>query len=124
MGYPTAKCIKLVAIVIFAIGLSACSEQKTTQEYIAASKVYVENLEYDAAIIEIKNAVRQAPKNGEVRYYLAQAYIGQGSYLNAEKELNKAVIFFSLLTQQVNGRRLKHEHCFHFFHPFNIMVSC
>ena len=93
MGYPTAKCIKLVAIVIIAIGLSACSEQKTTQEYIAASKVYVENLEYDAAIIEIKNAVRQAPKNGEVRYYLAQAYIEQGSYLNAEKELNKAEQF-------------------------------
>jgi len=93
MVYPTAKCLKLVAIVMIAIGLSACSEQKTTQEYISSSVVYVKNLEYGAAIVEMKNAARQAPKNAEVRYYLAKAYIEQGSYVNAEKELDKAEKF-------------------------------
>ncbi|OUR80586.1 hypothetical protein A9Q75_10175 [Colwellia psychrerythraea] len=93
MNDSTMKCIKLAAILSIAIGLSACSEQKTTEEYIAASKVYIQNLEYGAAIVELKNAVRQAPKDAEARYYLAKAYTEQGSYVNAEKELDKAEQF-------------------------------
>jgi putative PEP-CTERM system TPR-repeat lipoprotein len=84
------KCIKIAAILSIAIGLSACSEQKTTEEYIAASKVYIQNFEYGTAIVELKNAVRQAPNNAEARYYLAKAYTEQGSYVSAEKELDKA----------------------------------
>ncbi|AAZ24949.1 XrtA/PEP-CTERM system TPR-repeat protein PrsT [Colwellia psychrerythraea] len=93
MNDSTMKCIKLAAIVCIAIGLSACSEQKTTQEYILASKVYLQKLEYGAAIVELKNAVRQTPKDAEARYYLAKAYSEQGSYVNAEKELDKAEQF-------------------------------
>lgn len=91
MNYSTMKCIKLAAILSIAIGLSACSEQKTTEEYIAASKVYIQNLEYGAAIVELKSAVRQAPKDAEARLHLGKAYLKQGSYVNAEKELEKAV---------------------------------
>lgn len=87
----TKKRIKLFLLVSFIAALSACSEQKTTQEYISTAKAFSDKQNYNAAIIELKNAVQQAPRNAEARYYLAKTYIGQGSYINAEKELEKAV---------------------------------
>ncbi len=90
MNYSKINNSKLITILCITTVLFACSEQKTTQEYILASKVYIHNIEYGAAIIELKNAVRQAPKDAEARYYLSKAHIEQGSYVNAEKELEKA----------------------------------
>ena len=91
MVYPTAKCLKLVAIVMIAIGLSACSEQKTTQEYLASAKLHLADLEYTTAIIELKKAARLEPKNALVRFHLGVAYIDYGQLLSAEAELERSL---------------------------------
>jgi putative PEP-CTERM system TPR-repeat lipoprotein len=90
MNYSTMKCIKLAAILSIAIGLFACSEQKTTEEYIASAKLYRAELNYTAAIIELKNAVKLEPKNPMARFQLGSTYIDYGQPLRAEKELERA----------------------------------
>lgn len=84
------KYIKSSAIVLVLM-LSACSETKTAQQLISSGNNFVQVRDFSSAVIEFKNAVRLEPKNANARFVLASAYLEQGSYLNAEKELSRAV---------------------------------
>ena len=84
------KYIKYSAIVLVLM-LSACSETKTAQQLISSGNNFVQVRDFSSAVIEFKNAVRLEPKNANARFVLASAYLEQGSYLNAEKELSRAV---------------------------------
>lgn len=84
------NCITTSAIV-FALILGACSETKTAQQLISSGNNFVQVRDFSSAVIEFKNAVRLEPKNANARFVLANAYLEQGNYLNAEKELSRAL---------------------------------
>jgi putative PEP-CTERM system TPR-repeat lipoprotein len=76
--------------IIVALNISACSEDKTLEQYLSTAEAFNQNHDFSSAIIELKNAVRLAPKSTDARFYLGKAYLQQGNYLNAEKELERA----------------------------------
>ncbi|MDX2367876.1 MAG: PEP-CTERM system TPR-repeat protein PrsT [Colwellia sp.] len=84
------KKFKIAAAISIALNISACSEKKTVEQYLASATEFTANNNITSAIIELKNGVRLAPKNPEARFYLGKAYLEQGSYINAEKEIERA----------------------------------
>lgn len=79
------------SVLLLALGLSACGDNKSLETYVADGKSYIDSNDFSKAIIEFKNAVRLMPTDGNVRLLLGQSYLKQGSYHSAEKELSKAV---------------------------------
>jgi len=67
-----------------------CSEQ-SPENHLLSAKQHLEKQEVKSAIIELKNAIKQNPNLAEARFLLGKAYIGAKQYLNAEKELSRAL---------------------------------
>ncbi len=86
----TIKNKKITLCLFISIALAACSEQESAETYLAQAKSYAKESQHQASIVSLKNAVRLAPENGEMRFFLGQAYLNLGSALDAVKELEKA----------------------------------
>lgn len=85
---------KIIACwLILLIGVVGCGEQQTASSHLAKAKSLTEASEINQVVIELKNAIQLEPKNAEARYLLGQAYLRQGSGVNAAKELEKALDF-------------------------------
>ncbi len=80
----------IASAVALALGLSACSEQKSLEQLLASASEHSAKRDFGSAVIELKNAVRTAPKSAQARIALGKAYLEQGNYVFAEKELEKA----------------------------------
>ena len=80
----------IASAVALALGVSACSEQKSLEQLLASASEHSAKRDFGTAIIELKNAVRLAPKNAQARIALGIAYLEQGNYIFAEKELEKS----------------------------------
>ncbi len=89
-GVPMKINNKLTLAVCLALSISACSPKMTAEQYVAQAKEFSEKRDHSSAIIALKNAVRLNPKDAIVRNALGVAYLNQGDYLGAEKELEKA----------------------------------
>jgi len=89
----------ITSAVALAFSISACSEQKTAEQLISSAYQYSQQGKFSNAIIDYKNAVRLAPKNVEARLGLGKAYLNQGNYISAEKELDRAVDLEASYTQ-------------------------
>ncbi|NQZ27216.1 MAG: PEP-CTERM system TPR-repeat protein PrsT [Colwellia sp.] len=83
--------IIITSAITLALTLSACSEQKTAEQLMASANVFSQQGKFATAIIDYKNAVRLDPKNSAARFGLGRAYLNQGNYISAEKELERAV---------------------------------
>lgn len=70
--------------------LAGCTGQSSDQ-YLAKAVEYRENGENQAAILELKNAIRQEPKNSLLRFELGKTYMLVHEFESAEKELNKSL---------------------------------
>jgi len=81
----------IASAVALALGISACSEQKTLEQLLASANEFSQNRDFSSAVVELKNAVRLAPKSAEARLALGHAYLEQGNYIFAEKELEKSL---------------------------------
>lgn len=81
----------IASAVALALGVSACSEQKTLEQLLASANEYSQNRDFNSATVELKNAVRLSPKSAEARIALGRVYIEQGNYIFAEKELEKSL---------------------------------
>lgn len=81
----------ITSAVVLAFSISACSEQKSAEQLISSAYQYSQQGKFANAIIDYKNAVRLAPKNVEARLGLGEAYLNQGNFISAEKELDRAV---------------------------------
>lgn len=81
---------KVALAMSFSLGILACSPKMTTDEYLAQAQIFSENHDHRSAIIALKNAVRTEPQNANIRFALGSAYLMQGDYFSAEKELEKA----------------------------------
>lgn len=89
----------ITSAIAIALSLSACSEQKTVEQLLASANQYSQQGQVSNAIIDYKNAVRLAPKNTDARLGLGKTYLNQGRYINAEKELERAVELGASYTQ-------------------------
>ena len=74
----------IAAATLFA--LVGCGADKTSEEYLTNAKQYLSSGSEDAAVIELKNAIRESSENVEARLILGDIYYGQGAYEAAEKE--------------------------------------
>ena len=81
----------IASAIALALGLSACSEQKTLEQLLASANEHSQKRNFSSAIVELKNAVRLSPQNAEARLALGHAYLEQGNYIFAEKELDKSL---------------------------------
>jgi len=70
--------------------LTGCTGQ-TTDEYIHSAESYIKQNDRPAAVIELKNALKQEPKNAEARRLLGESYLAMNQAAPAEKELLHAL---------------------------------
>lgn len=83
------KKISLTAVLLLA-ALSGCSGKDATEHYQDALK-YSQSNQYNAAVIELKSAIAQAPENIDYRLLLARVYLQTGDVVSAEKEYERAL---------------------------------
>lgn len=88
MKFKTQK-ITLATCIL--IALSACSPNKSTEEYISSAKNYIQQNKNAEAVIDLKNAVSNDLNNGEARVLLGNVYLELGQAAAAEKEFEKAI---------------------------------
>ncbi|MBO9490497.1 PEP-CTERM system TPR-repeat protein PrsT [Endozoicomonas sp. G2_1] len=70
-------------------GITACSDNKSADDYISEAQTHLASEDFSASIILLKNAIVAEPNNVNARLMLGQAYLGQGDGLSAVKELEK-----------------------------------
>ena len=79
----------LIASALALALLSGCGGKEATEHYSDALG-HIEKQEFNAAVIELKSAIQQAPENIDFRFTLGQLYLELGEVLPAEKELQLA----------------------------------
>ncbi|MFD2165563.1 XrtA/PEP-CTERM system TPR-repeat protein PrsT [Thalassotalea euphylliae] len=79
-------------VVAGAIGiLAACTPSQTVEELKVSANSFIQQGDFQSAIIDLKNAVQQSPRDPSLRLTLGQSYTKLGFYLEAEKEFEKAL---------------------------------
>src|SRR4029453_17176088 len=80
------------ALLVTVVLVSGCSRdpEVAKKEYFDSANRYLEQKNYDAAIIEYRNAVQQDPRFGQARRKLAEAYLHLGDGRNALQEAVRA----------------------------------
>jgi len=76
--------------LVVAIGLSGCGK-KSPDEFMLEAQVFVEQGNNAAAVVSLKNAIQQAPRNADYRFQLGSVYLAQNNYESAEKELSRSL---------------------------------
>lgn len=69
----------------------SCGEQLTPEQHIARAQEYVQTSEYRAAVIELKNALKQDANSPKARQMLGNIYLSVGDGASAQKELQRAM---------------------------------
>ncbi|MGF1685695.1 PEP-CTERM system TPR-repeat protein PrsT [Photobacterium japonica] len=76
--------------IAFTLLLTACNSE-TPEQHISNAKDYLSKGNINAAILELKNAIQQAPENIQSRHLLAETYLRLGNFAAAEKEFSRAI---------------------------------
>ena len=84
------KFVKATVCLSVLLALGACSEKETAESHLSKAKTYSKENKTNAAVIELKNAIRADVKSGEARFLLGQSYLNQGNGVDAVKELERA----------------------------------
>lgn len=79
--------LKLVASIFLLVILIGCDSPKSEKELIDSALSYEAKGELDSASIQLKNILRENPKNDQARFLLGGIYLKQGLPISAEKEL-------------------------------------
>ncbi|WP_339722139.1 XrtA/PEP-CTERM system TPR-repeat protein PrsT [uncultured Paraglaciecola sp.] len=85
-----SKLGRVLFTVILVITIIGC-DKKSSEESVTIAQTYIHENKLEAAIIELKNAVQQAPEVPATRLLLGQLYFETGQLAVSEKELNKAL---------------------------------
>ena len=78
-------------IYLLMVGLLFSCSKQTSEDHIAAAKKSIAAADYNAATIELKNAVKASPTLAEARFLLGKMHLKNQDFQSAEKELNKAL---------------------------------
>jgi len=79
-----------ITVLLTALLLGACSDNKTTEEYISSALVALDRGDVKTAVIDLKNVLRRDANNADGRFLLGKIYLQSGSGVKAEKELLRA----------------------------------
>ncbi|HEY2986144.1 MAG TPA: XrtA/PEP-CTERM system TPR-repeat protein PrsT [Candidatus Binatia bacterium] len=79
-------------LILASLAIGACDQTKryTEQEYVQRARDFQAQGKLESAVIELRNALQQNPKNAEARLRLGEIYVDVGLGEQAELELNKA----------------------------------
>ncbi len=91
---PTVDIKKILIRVLLVSGLFfivSCGRDITSDEYLGRALEYIDKGDTRAAVIELKNALIQDPKNLEARFELGLVYLKTGNFLHANEEFSKAL---------------------------------
>lgn len=80
----------LLSSAFLMAGLSACSNNQSTETLLAEAKQYQQKGDVKAAMIQLKNAVAKSPEDAEARIQLGMLHLEVGDAVSADKELRKA----------------------------------
>ncbi len=87
-----------IALLVLIVAVAAAAPfvfqrltDRGSESYIAEAKSYAEGGDIAAAIIQLKNAVRDDPDDANARLMLGKAYLQTRQYAEAEKELRAAL---------------------------------
>lgn len=87
-----------IALIVLVVVIAAAAPfvfqrliDRGSESYIAEAKSYAEGGDIAAAIIQLKNAVRDDPDDPDTRLMLGKAYLQTRQYADAEKELRAAL---------------------------------
>ncbi len=86
----TISLSKTLCTIVFVSILTACSGD-SLDDYLARADKYVQEDNYDSAIIELKNALQLDGESAQARWLLGKSYFDLGDILPAEKELQRAL---------------------------------
>jgi len=86
-----SRFIKTAVSTSILLALAGCSPNLTSEEHVTQAEQYMANNQKQEAIIELKNAIKKSPQEPNIRYLLGTSYISYGDYVNAEKELLRAL---------------------------------
>ncbi|HTT13475.1 MAG TPA: XrtA/PEP-CTERM system TPR-repeat protein PrsT [Burkholderiaceae bacterium] len=73
-----------------AVALAGCNKD-SPESLVASARDYAAKGNYSAAVIQLKNALQQAPNNSEARFLLGIALLETHDPASAEKELRRAL---------------------------------
>jgi len=82
--------MKKILICATLLCLVACSKTGY-EEHLKQAQDFIQQNEFSAAEIEIKNAIKLKPENGKARFILGKLYLDSNRYEQAEKEFNRAL---------------------------------
>ena len=82
--------VRLGVVGLLTAVLVACG-QPSPEKLLASAKEYLAKGDRDAAVIELKGLLQQAPANGEARQLLGEALFEADDFPSAEKELLRAL---------------------------------
>src|SRR4029079_8290769 len=78
--------LRIVAVVLIASFGHTQVFAKDAQSYVDSAQTYVQKGNLRAAEVELRNAVREAPKDAHIHALLAQVYLGLGEFRSAERQ--------------------------------------
>ncbi len=81
---------RLLAALLCAAALTACSRTQSPDELLAAARAAIERKDFQAASIQLKNALQQDGANAAARFELGRLHLRAGDAVSAVKELNRA----------------------------------
>jgi len=71
--------------------LVACGEDLSSEEHLNQANLFLDEGQYEEAIIELKNSIRKDAGNARARTTLGTVYFDRAFYADADKELSKAL---------------------------------
>ena len=82
--------LRLLSAMVLMIGLTAACSKTSSEDYLKQAQDYAKKGDISTAIIQLKNALQEDPKNIMARFHLGENYLTQGDGASAEKELLRA----------------------------------
>jgi putative PEP-CTERM system TPR-repeat lipoprotein len=76
--------------MLLLLGLPSLAPADDADQYVAEARAYIASGEYKAAVIQLKNALREAPANVDARLLLGSLYLRELDGPSAEKEYRRA----------------------------------
>jgi putative PEP-CTERM system TPR-repeat lipoprotein len=84
------RSLRIVALISIIGLLLACNDGMTESQHLTKSREFKDKGQFNAASIELKNALQKSPDNPEARLELGKLYLEMGDMAAAEKELSRA----------------------------------
>ncbi len=91
MSKEIVKLPKGIVVAGFTIGLLLLPTYSQAKDYVKSAEEYLSENDVSAAVIELKNAIKEDPQQALPRFMLGEIHLSEGRFANAEKEFSRAL---------------------------------